>query len=171
MRSKHEGSFSYPKNAKSEAHILAIISNIQDLVNVSKIKFYWIFYVQYSDWEHMLCLYFTCSWTPMYPNPWFAPSQSYLIQYCQEITYPRVLSPERPRLVSTLPVSGLQGARVRPPRRPRLASALPALCLQNARVLPAVNNFVAWTQSSEHNRKNELRICILVVYREITVPR
>ena len=34
-----ESSFSYPKKAKNELHILAALSNIQDVVKVSKLTF------------------------------------------------------------------------------------------------------------------------------------
>ncbi len=46
------------------------------------------------------------------------------------------LRPLCPRLVSTLPASCLQDARVLPPRRPRPASKTPASCVCFARVLP-----------------------------------
>ena len=53
-----ESSFSYPKNAKNEAHILAILSNIQDLVKVSKIKFAQVILLVVVK---NTCIYLTCS--------------------------------------------------------------------------------------------------------------
>ena len=71
-----------------------------------------------------------------------------------------------PRL-STMPASCVHTARVLPPERPRPASRL--LCPRPASKTPASRpqrvTASTWTQSSEHNRKNEQHIGILVIIR------
>ena len=43
-----ESSFSYPKNSKNEDHILAMLSRIKDLVNVSTLMYSQILHVVFK---------------------------------------------------------------------------------------------------------------------------